>query len=307
MALFSSILISSFALALPAGDGCDAKAKTVALTMSAEKDIVDTAVAAGSFRTLAAALKAADLVDALRGEGPFTVFAPTDAAFAALPEGTLAMLLKPENKATLQAILTYHVVPGKVSARQVVKLANATTLNGQRVDILVSDAGVAIDGAHVSQTDIECANGVIHVIDSVILPSSQDIVATAVEAGRFTTLAAALQAAGLVEALQGKGPFTVFAPTDAAFAALPEGTVATLLKPENKERLAAVLKYHVVAGRIYSEAAAKGAKVATLQGHELVTRSADGKVFINGATVVKADVECANGVIHIIDAVLLPE
>jgi uncharacterized surface protein with fasciclin (FAS1) repeats len=159
----------------------------------------------------------------------------------------------------------------------------------------------------VSRTDIRCSNGVIHVIDAVILPSSKDIVATAVEAGKFKTLAAALQAAGLAEALQGKGPFTVFAPTDEAFAKLPKGTVESLLLPENKEQLAAILKYHVVAGRIFSDAAAKGATVAAMSGRELRTRSENGHVFVNDARVVMADIDTANGVVHAIDAVLLPK
>ncbi len=135
-----------------------------------QKDIVDTAVSAGSFTTLAAALEAAGLVDTLKGDGPFTVFAPTDAAFAALPEGTVETLLKPENKDQLIAVLTYHVVAGKVEAADVVKLDSATTVNGEAVTIAASDAGVTVDNANVIQTDIAASNGVIHVIDAVILP-----------------------------------------------------------------------------------------------------------------------------------------
>ena len=134
-------------------------------------DIVDTAVAAGSFNTLVAAVQAAGLVDTLKGEGPFTVFAPTDDAFAKLPAGTLEDLLKPENKAKLAAILTYHVVAGKVMAADVVKLTSATTVQGQDVAIKVADGKVSVDAAAVVKTDIETSNGVIHVIDSVILPT----------------------------------------------------------------------------------------------------------------------------------------
>jgi len=136
------------------------------------KDIVDTAVAAGQFTTLAAALQAADLVDTLKGDGPFTVFAPTDAAFAKLPEGTVESLLKPENRDQLVAILTYHVVAGKVEAADVVKLDEAKTVNGQDVQITVADSGVQVNNANVIKTDIEASNGVIHVIDTVIIPSS---------------------------------------------------------------------------------------------------------------------------------------
>ena len=135
-----------------------------------QKDIVGTAVAAGSFNTLAAALKAADLVETLKGTGPFTVFAPTDEAFAKLPSGTLDDLLKPENKAKLKGILTYHVISGKVMAADVVKLKSAKTVNGQNLTIVVKDGTVMVDNAKVTKTDIMCTNGVIHVIDAVVLP-----------------------------------------------------------------------------------------------------------------------------------------
>ena len=134
------------------------------------QDIVDTAVAAGSFKTLATALKAAGLIETLKGKGPFTVFAPTDDAFAKLPAGTIEDLLKPENKQKLTQILTYHVVPGKVMAADVVKLKNARTVNGQSVQITADGGTVMVDGAKVVKTDIRTSNGVIHVIDSVILP-----------------------------------------------------------------------------------------------------------------------------------------
>jgi uncharacterized surface protein with fasciclin (FAS1) repeats len=133
-------------------------------------DIVDTAVAAGDFGTLVAAVQAAGLVETLKGEGPFTVFAPTDAAFAKLPAGTVEDLLKPENKSKLASILTYHVVPGKVMAADVVKLSQANTVNGKAASIKVENSAVMIDSAKVIKTDIECSNGVIHVINAVILP-----------------------------------------------------------------------------------------------------------------------------------------
>ena len=139
-------------------------------TGEGDRDIVDTAVAAGSFNTLVAAVKAADLVEALKGEGPLTVFAPTDEAFAALPAGTVEDLLKPENKEKLQAILKYHVVAGKVTAADVVKLKSAKTLQGQSATVKASKKGVMLDNANVVKTDIMTSNGVIHVIDAVILP-----------------------------------------------------------------------------------------------------------------------------------------
>ena len=144
--------------------GTSVKAET------ATKNIVDTAVAAGSFKTLAAALQAAGLVDTLKGKGPFTVFAPTDAAFAKLPAGTLDDLLKPENKAKLTAILTYHVVPGEVLAAQAAKLSSAKTVNGASLTIHATGGKVMIDNATVTKADVLASNGVIHVIDTVVLP-----------------------------------------------------------------------------------------------------------------------------------------
>jgi transforming growth factor-beta-induced protein len=275
-------------------------------TCSFATDIVDTAVAAGKFKTLAAALGAADLVEALKGEGPFTVFAPTDEAFAKLPPGTVESLLKPENKGKLTGILTYHVVPGKVMAKQVVGLKGATTLNGQRVDISVENGAVSIDGAKVVTADITCDNGVIHVIDSVILPADKNIPAVAASAGSFKTLLAAATAAGLVEALSGEGPLTVFAPTDEAFGKLPEGTVASLLKPENKQQLIDILKYHVVAGRVYSDDALAAVSANTLQGSPITVKVTDGVAKVNGAKLLTTDLDASNGVIHVIDSVLLP-
>ncbi len=161
----SIIAIATLCLAL-----ATFSAGSVPATPEAKKDIVDTAVSAGSFKTLAAALRAAGLVDTLKGKGPFTVFAPTDEAFAKLPKGTLEDLLKPENKDKLAAILTYHVVAGKVMAADVVKLNSAKTVQGQAVRINAHGGSVMVDNAKVVKTDIETSNGVIHVIDSVILP-----------------------------------------------------------------------------------------------------------------------------------------
>jgi uncharacterized surface protein with fasciclin (FAS1) repeats len=139
------------------------------------QDIVDTAVQAGSFNTLAKALKAADLVDTLKGQGPFTVFAPTDQAFNNLPPGALEVLLKPENKEQLRSILTYHVVPGRVTAGDVVKLTSAKTVNGQEVRISVLKGLVRLNDAKVTKTDIAASNGLIHVVDRVILPPMGEV------------------------------------------------------------------------------------------------------------------------------------
>lgn len=138
-----------------------------------EMDIVETATAAGSFSTLVAAINAAGLTETLKGEGPITVFAPTDEAFAKLPEGTLEMLLMPENKEKLAAILTYHVVPGKVTAEDVVKLTSAESVSGKKIEIKTSDGKVMVDGATVIKADVMAKNGVIHVVDTVMMPPAE--------------------------------------------------------------------------------------------------------------------------------------
>jgi transforming growth factor-beta-induced protein len=314
-ALKSSVVLSVAAMLLAsssaavAGEKCaKSSVTTVAYEKEKKMDIVDTAVNAGSFKTLAAALKAAGLVETLKGKGPFTVFAPTDEAFEKLPIGTIETLLKPENKDKLVAILTYHVVAGNVKAADVVKLKSAKTVQGSEVKITVADGNVMVNDANVVKTDIACGNGVIHVIDTVLLPKEgpMDIVDTAVKVGSFKTLAAALKAAGLVDTLKGKGPFTVFAPTDEAFAKLPAGTVEMLLKPENKDKLVAILTYHVVAGKVKAADVVKLKSAETMLGQTVAIDAKDG-VKINNAKVVKADIDCGNGVIHVIDTVLLPK
>ena len=263
--------------------------------------IVDITVADGRFSTLVAAVTAADLAETLSGEGPFTVFAPTDDAFAKLPEGTVEALLG--DIPQLSNILLYHVVPGKFMAADVVELSLADTAAGIPVRIRVEDGKVYINEAQVVITDIEASNGVIHVIDSVILPPA-DIIDTAVADGRFGTLASALEAAGLVETLKGEGPFTVFAPTDEAFAKLPEGTVEALLG--DIPALTDILLYHVVEGRLFSEDVLAQPVLPSLQGSSLLVKMVDGKAMLNDAEIIITDVLTSNGVIHVIDTVVIP-
>lgn len=265
---------------------------------AADNDIVQTAAEAEGFKTLVKAVEAAGLVEALKGEGPFTVFAPTDAAFDKLPKGVLDDLLKPENKPKLVSVLTYHVVPGKLMAKDVMAATSAETLNGVSVSFR-SNGKVTVDGARIVKTDIEASNGVIHVIDEVILP--KDVVQTAAADERFSTLVKAVKAAGLVETLKGEGPFTLFAPTDEAFEKLPEGTVETLLRPENRSRLREVLLYHVVPGRIRL-----GRRDLPTAQKATVTVVVEGTVLVNNAEVIASDVLASNGVVHAIDTVLMP-
>ena len=298
-----------------AQSGSAAKKAPAQKTM-AEKDIVDTAVSAGSFQTLVAAAKAAGLVETLKSEGPFTVLAPTDDAFKKLPEGTVESLLKKENQAKLKEILTYHVIPGKVMAADVTKLKEAKTAEGSEVKVTVKDGSVYFNKSKVVKADVACSNGVIHVIDSVLIPGQgegpqtsmkKDIVDTAVAAGSFTTLVAAVKAAGLVETLKGDGPFTVFAPTDEAFKKIPAETLQELLKPENKEKLVEILTYHVVPGEVKAADVVKLKSAKTVNGAEVTIVTNDDGVMIDGANVVKTDIECGNGVIHVIDAVIMPK
>ncbi len=309
MILGASALGAGVYASCPASGGCGSEKSGAAMvnaSYSAPQTIVQTAIEAGSFKTLVAAVQAAGLAETLSGKGPFTVFAPTDEAFAKLPKGTVENLLKPENRAALKNILLFHVVEGEAMAGSVVKMNSATMLNGQRAAVRVKGGEVMLDDAKVVKTDIKCSNGVIHVIDSVILPETRDILTVASEAGSFNTLAAAIEAAGLTEVLRGEGPFTVFAPTDTAFAKLPPGTVENLLKPENREKLRSVLLYHVVPGRVFADQAMKTSSAKTAQGTTVDLRAAAGTVIVDNAAVMTADIEASNGVIHVIDTVILP-
>ncbi len=278
------------------------------------KDIVDIAVEDGRFTTLVAAVQAAELVDTLKGEGPFTVFAPTDDAFAKLPAGTVEALL--EDIPQLTDILLYHVVPGKVMAADVLTLDGKmadTALEGKQIAIKIDGDKVMLNqDVMVIITDIEASNGVIHVVDTVLLPPAdmpdKTIVEIAVEDGRFTTLVAALQAADLVDTLSGEGPFTVFAPTDDAFAKLPAGTVEALL--EDIPQLTDILLYHIVPGKVMAaDVLTLDGKMAdtALEGKQIAIKIDGDKVMLNqDVMVIITDIVAANGVIHVIDTVLLP-
>ena len=214
-------------------------------------------------------------------------------------------LLKPENKSKLQGILTYHVVAGQVMAKDVMKLKSTQTVFGQEVAISAVDGKVQVDSAKVVKADILTTNGVIHVIDSVMLP--KDIVDLASSVGSFTTLVTALKAANLVSTLKGDGPFTVFAPTDAAFAKLPESTLKSLLLPENKAKLQSILTYHVVSGKVMAADVVNLKTAPTVNGKSASVSAKNGQVMIDKARVVKTDIIATNGVIHVIDAVILPQ
>ena len=308
--MLTSLVLSSVAV-LGGQDTCSSQVKVstqpMMTTVASAEDIVVVADNAGQFKTLLAAAKAAGLVEVLKGNGPLTVFAPTDDAFSKLPPGTVEMLLKPENKAALASVLTYHVVPGKMMAADVLKKKTLNTVNGQRTDIKMKNGRPMIDNAAIVATDIKASNGVIHVIDAVILPEQNDIIGVATKAGTFNTLAAALTEAELIETLQSKGPFTVMAPTDEAFAKLPKGTVENLLKPENRETLKTILLYHVIPGRVYADQVVTLSEAPTAAGVKAPIKTSKDGVTVGGAKVVATDIETSNGVIHVIDTVMIPE
>lgn len=289
---------------------------------ASDKNIVETAEADGNFTTLLAALEAAGLDDDLAGTGPFTVFAPTDDAFDALEAaspGILNTLLDPANQAVLIDILQFHVIQGKVMAADAIALdgTSAEMLNGSylRLDVVDGKVVLSLNGnreATVTVTDIEASNGVIHVIDAVLDPNDavETIVQTAIDNGNFTLLAAALTKAELVDALEGDGPFTVFAPTDAAFNAIGINTAADL---PDKDTLTQLLTYHVYDGSVLAAAAIAldGQNVTMLSGDLMSIDVVGNEVILNQgggreAKVTLTDVLCSNGVIHVIDTVLDP-
>ena len=291
--------------------------------------VVEVAVGSGAFPTLVAAVQAAGLVDVLSGEGPFTVLAPTEEAFAAALAalGMSAGDLLADTE-LLTAVLTYHVLPVAAPAEVVVTLdgQSVATVNGAEVVISVAGGAVMVNEATVVAADIAASNGVIHVIDTVLLPPMDaapepepeaeaeaegpgTVVEVAVGSGAFPTLVAAVQAAGLVDVLSGEGPFTVLAPTEEAFAAALAAlgmSAGDLLA--DTELLTAVLTYHVLPVAAPAEVVVTldGQSVATVNGAEVVISVAGGAVMVNEATVVAADIAASNGVIHVIDTVLLP-
>ena len=272
-------------------------------------NLVETVLSDGRFQTLATALTKAELVEVLSGEGPLTVFAPTDEAFAKVPKKVLENLLKPANRDQLVAVLTYHVVPGAKGLGDALKANEIETVQGDAVGVVFSEGLVRVNEATLLDSDVKCSNGVIHVIDSVLLPPEPEVptlVTVAREAGSFTTLLAAVEAANLSGILESEGPFTVFAPTDEAFAKLPEGTVETLLKEENREQLITVLAMHVVKGKVSAGDALNAGKADSLQGSELRFAISKGRLRVNEATIDSVDIDGGNGFIHVIDSVILP-
>jgi transforming growth factor-beta-induced protein len=273
----------------------------------ADRTIVELAQDTPSLSTLVQALQAADLVSTLNGAGPFTVFAPVNDAFADLPAGVLDALLDEDNEAILQKVLTYHVVPGRILAGDLVDGQTVTTVEGSQLTIDL-DGGASVNGVAITGTDILASNGVVHLIGGV-LTQNLDVPEVATVRG-FDTLVAALGAADLADDLAGDGPFTVFAPTEAAFAALLADLGVTAAELLAREDLDDILLYHVVSGEAFASDLSDGDVLDTLGGGTLEVDISGGTVSLIGANntvvVVVPNVDASNGVIHAIDAVLLP-
>lgn len=282
------------------------------LTQKPQPNIVELAVATPDLSILVAAVKAAGLVDTLSGEGPFTVFAPTNAAFeAALKALGLTAEELLANKELLTTVLTYHVLAGELFAADVLAASSLTPLQGE--DIVVDAANLKLNNSTIIATDIDASNGVVHLIDAVLLPPSltkdptPSIVDTVVNNPDFSILLAAVKKAGLVDALSAEGPLTVFAPNNKAFERLAHDLgveVADLLELPN---LKDILLYHVASGALDAATIAQHKSVTTLQGGKVYVSLPHGDVFLNHSKVIAADIKVSNGIIHVIDAVLLPK
>ncbi len=274
---------------------------------SERRSLLARAAGSGKGSTFVAAVVLADLIPALKNEGPFTVLVPTDEAFARLPAATRQALLSPGGAETLQGILKYHIIPGRVLAKQLAGESRPKTLTGERWTVAVNDRGIAINNATVVEADVVARNGVVHFIDTVLQPPAADLLTVAARAGQFKVLLEALEAAGLDESLRGDGPFTVFAPTDEAFRSLGKETLASLLEKPNRAKLREILKFHVVAGKVSARDAVVAGEAKTLQGGTVPITIRAGKLTIGTSTAVATDLEASNGIIHVIDSLLVPD
>merc|ERR1712048_567062 len=296
------------------------------LGQQADPDIVALAQSVPDLSTLVAGVVAADLVDTLKSPGPFTVFAPTNEGFDALPAGTLDSLLKPENKAQLADILTYHVLPSAIKSTDLKLFQAVETVEGKPLHVFKYGSKVFVgpsarELSKVTAADNLASNGVVHIIDGVMMPpaalgeqnshTSKNILQVAEQQTDLSTLVAALVGADLADTLSGEGPFTLFAPTDTAFSALPAGTLDSLMKPENKATLVDILTYHVVPGDFPAAALGPFQAVNTVEGKPVHITKWGGSVRVGSSlaladlrNVIRADNIGTNGVFHVIDGVL---
>jgi uncharacterized surface protein with fasciclin (FAS1) repeats len=293
---------------IPAGNGV---IHVIDRVIRPRPDLVETARGHEEFSTLLSLIDAAGLTGTLRDEGPFTLIAPTDEAFSAIPAETVTELLRPDNRPALRRILLNHVVPGWRYTFDKVGADSLTTLAGQHLPLLSPSAAhwkVQPAGATLTRVNLVAGNGVIHASDRVLLPR-EGLLSIAADDGEMNTFVAAVRAAELENLLAG-GPFTLLVPSDTAFAALPAGTLEELLRPANRGRLREILTHHAVGGFVLSEEIVGRPEirsVRTIGGRELpIAVGEAGQVKIGGARVIRTDILGGNGVIHVIDSVLLP-
>jgi transforming growth factor-beta-induced protein len=266
-------------------------------------DIVGVATGLPGFGTLVDLVTAADLVDTLQSEGPFTVFAPTDAALAKIPGPIVDVIAG--DKDLLTTVLTHHVVAGKMTTAELVAAGTVKTVAGDTLTITQDDAGnVYVDGNMIGQKNVQATNGIINVMSDPLVPALGDIIDVATTLPGFATLATLVTNAGLVDTLKGDGPFTVFAPVDAAFEALPAATLAAV--QADPELLATVLTYHVVPGKL-TTADLKPGKLTTVAGVDLTITVEDGVTLIDGHPIALQNVQASNGIIQVMGDVLVPE
>jgi transforming growth factor-beta-induced protein len=303
------VTLSGFAFSSPASARDSSKSEeSSSQRKSSRKNVVEKLAKTGQFNTLITAVKAAGLAETLATTDNITVFAPTDAAFAKIPEADLNAILADKQKLT--DILTYHVAPMRLSERKLAATGSATTLFGSDIAVTGEAEDLVLNGdVNVILGDIKASNGIIHAIDTVLTPAPKpkDIVDTAIAAGSFKTLVTAVQAAGLEEALRAPGPLTVFAPTDDAFAKIPADQLNAIIA--DKALLTSILTYHVAGKAIPAEkflVRGKGS-VKTLNGARVSFEVVDGNLILNGnVKVIATDIKASNGIIHVIDTVLLP-
>ncbi len=264
--------------------------------------VVDIVQSDGGLSTFCAALESTGVIETLKGAGPFTLFAPTNDGFATIPRGRRDAILN--DKAKLTQLVLNHVLGSRTTAAELPKMGATRTLSGMSIFLRPSDGGVRVNSARTLKRDLGARNGVVHVIDGVLLPL--DLVEAAAAAGSFSTMVQAIQEAGLVSSLRHVGPFTVFAPSDEAFLKLPSATRQRLISDTAK--LSELLKGHIVSGSLTREKLSTMSRLYTLEpGRVLHIEVAEGKLTVDGGNVVRDEIVFGSGVIHVIDAVLVPK
>lgn len=281
------------------------------MTFAGASNIVELAESVPDLSILVKLVVAANLTSTLESPGPFTVFAPTNEAFESLGSETLERLLDPKNKDELVKVLTYHVVGASVHSKDLKNDESVPTVEGSNVTVHIHGSEVFINDAKVAKADVDADNGVVHIVEKVLVPpaapTEKNIVQLAEEVPELSILVKLIEAADLVDTLSGTGPFTVFAPLNNAFERdVGKEELEELLKPENKAELTKILTYHVAAGSVHSKDLKNHERIKTVEGDDVTAYIVHEHVFINHARVVKADNDATNGVVHVTEGVLIP-